>query len=290
MTEPKTGTLDVPGATLHYEKRGSGPLLLLIPGGGADAGMFTAMAPALATRRTVVSFDSRSMSRSPLHGPLADQRVEVWSDDAYRMLELFSPDEPADVFGCSAGAIVALDLLARHPERLRRVIAHEPPLVELMADPATYRALFAEVRETLRAEGLGAAMARFSEGLGGDEPPDQPAELPPAVQEMAPRIFANLPVFLEHVLGPFASWAPDVAALRAVAHRLVPAAGGESRGLPLYGPAARLAELTGSPLAEFPGGHLGVTERPEEFAGHLLAELAGTARPGSPATASPATA
>ncbi|MEV5374437.1 alpha/beta hydrolase [Streptomyces nondiastaticus] len=278
--EPTTGALDVPGATLYYEQRGSGPVLLLIPGAGADAGLYKAVTRDLATRYTVVSFDPRSMSRSPLDGPVADQRVDVWSDDAYRLLELLSPDEPADVLGCSAGAIVALDLLARHPGRVRRVVAHEPPLVELLEDPAPYRALYAEVRDIFRKEGAGAAMARFSEGLGGERSPDHQAELPPEIQEMAPRMYANLPVFLEHILCPFTGWAPDVAALRDAAHQLVPAAGRESREqVGLYGPAARLAELTGSPLAEFPGGHLGVTERPAEFAGRLLTALAGEPQP-----------
>ncbi|MEU8549719.1 alpha/beta hydrolase [Streptomyces roseoverticillatus] len=278
--EPTAGTLDVPGATLRYEKRGSGPVLLLIPGAGADAGLYAAVARILAAGRTVVSYDPRGVSRSPLHGPLTDQQVEVWSDDAHRLLELLSPGEPASVLGCSAGAIVAIGLLARHPERVRRVIAHEPPLVELLEDPAPHRALFAEVRETFRKEGVGPAMARFSEGLGGGRPSDHQAELPPEIQEMAPRMYANLPGFLEHILCPFTSWVPDLDALRPSAGKLVPAAGAESREqVPLYGPAARLAELLGSPLAEFPGGHLGVTERPAEFAERLLAELADEPRP-----------
>ncbi|MFF7726475.1 alpha/beta fold hydrolase [Streptomyces sp. NPDC008001] len=267
-----TGTLDVPGATLHYETRGSGPVLLLIPGGGADAGLYAPIASALAARYTVVSYDPRGMSRSPLHGPVTDHQVEVWSDDAYRLLELVSPDEPASVLGCSAGAIAAIGLLARHPDRLRRVVAHEPPLLELLEDPAPHRALFTGVRETFRAEGVGAAMARFAEGLGGgDRPSEQPAEVAPEIREMAPRMHRNTPVFLEHILCPFSSWAPDLGALRPAAGKLVPAAGRESREqVPLYGPAARLAELTGSPLAEFPGGHLGCTERPAEFAARLL--------------------
>ncbi|GLY89949.1 alpha/beta fold hydrolase [Actinoallomurus iriomotensis] len=273
MNTPLTGTLKVPGATLHYEKRGSGPVLLLIPGGAADAGLYAGMAADLATRYTVVSYDPRGLSRSPLDGPLTDQRVNEWSDDARRLLDLIGPDEEASVLGSSSGAIVAVDLLARHAERLRRVVAHEPPLLELLADPAPHRALFAEVREVFRAEGAGAAMARFSEGLGG-RPSAQPTELPPEIREMAPRMHANLPVFLEHMLVPFSSTVPDVAALRPVARKLVPAAGRDSRSqVPLYGPVARLAELLGSPLVEFPGGHLGAVESPKEFAKQLLTVL-----------------
>ncbi|WP_020125771.1 alpha/beta fold hydrolase [Streptomyces sp. 303MFCol5.2] len=281
MNPPRTGTLAVPGATLHYETLGSGPVLLLIPGGAGDAGLYAGMAPELATRYTVVSYDPRGLSRSPLDGladtPRADEEVPVWSDDAHRLLELLSPDEEAVVLGCSSGAVVAVELLARHPERLRRVVAHEPPLLELLEDPAPHRALFAEVRETFRTEGADAAMARLGEGLAdgtGPQPPAQPTELPPEIREMAVRMHTNLPVFLGRVLRPFSSAVPDLAALRSVAHKLVPAAGRESRRqLPLYGPAVRLAELLGSGLVEFPGGHLGAVESPKEFADQLLRVL-----------------
>ncbi|MFG2982250.1 alpha/beta fold hydrolase [Streptomyces sp. NPDC048258] len=274
MNRPTTGTLAVPGATLHYEKRGSGPVLLLIPGGAGDAGMYEGIAQHLAAHFTVVSYDQRGLSRSPLDGHLADQRVDVWSDDAHRLLELLSPDREAYVLGNSSGAIVALDLLARHPERLRRVVAHEPPLLELLEDPAPHRALFAEVRETFREEGVGAAMARFSEGVGEERNRERATELPPEIQEMAARMYANLPVFLEHVLCPFSGTAPDVAALRRGADRLVMAAGRDSRAqVPLSGPAARLAGLLGGHVVEFPGGHLGATEHPKEFAKQLLEVL-----------------
>jgi pimeloyl-ACP methyl ester carboxylesterase len=39
----KTETLQVPGASLYYEVRGSGPVLLMIPGGPMDADGFKDM-------------------------------------------------------------------------------------------------------------------------------------------------------------------------------------------------------------------------------------------------------
>ncbi|MEV8474217.1 alpha/beta hydrolase [Streptomyces sp. NPDC051173] len=275
MDKPTTGTLAVPGATLYYETRGSGPVLLLIPGGAGDAGLYEGIARDLAAHYTVVSYDPRGLSRSPLDGPLTDQRVDVWSDDARRLLDLLSPDREAYVLGNSSGAIVALDLLARHPERLRRVVAHEPPLVEVLEDPAPHRALFAEVRDLFCEEGLGAAMARFSEGLGDDRSTEEATELPPEIQEMLPRMHANFPVFLKHMLCPFSGAAPDIAALHRASDRLVLAAGRDSRAqIPLHGPAARLSDLLGTDLVEFKGGHLGCTEHPKDFAKQLLTVLA----------------
>ncbi|MGH2758351.1 MAG: alpha/beta fold hydrolase, partial [Actinomycetota bacterium] len=68
----KLDSLKVPGATLYHEVRGSGPVLLAIPGGPTDAGLFTGFAEYLADRYTVVTYDPRGHSRSTLDGPPED--------------------------------------------------------------------------------------------------------------------------------------------------------------------------------------------------------------------------
>ena len=55
---PLTGTLDVPGARLYYERRGTGPLLLMI-GSPMDSTGFAGLASALAGRYAVVTYDPR---------------------------------------------------------------------------------------------------------------------------------------------------------------------------------------------------------------------------------------
>jgi hypothetical protein len=42
-------TLEVPGAILHYETQGSGPILVLIPGANGETGIFKPLADALLT-------------------------------------------------------------------------------------------------------------------------------------------------------------------------------------------------------------------------------------------------
>src|SRR5260370_3371657 len=121
----KAQTLQLPGATLYYETRGSGPVLLLIAGGFTDAGVFEDVASFLAHDYTVVTYDPRGNSRSPLDGPPEDQQIEVHHDDARRLLETVA-DVPAAVFGNSSGAIVGLDLIARHPTLVSRAVARVP--------------------------------------------------------------------------------------------------------------------------------------------------------------------
>lgn len=271
--------LRVPGATLYYEIRGTGPVLLMIPGGGGDAGTFDTVGRELADRFTVVAVDPRGKSRSVPDEPGADQRVEVHSDDMRRLLAEVSPDGSAFVFGSSSGAITALDLLARHPERLRLVVAHEPPVLGLLPDADLWRAAFAGVTEAFRRDGLTAAMAELA-AVAGEESDDDPDgievrldALPPETVERYRRTAANMPQFLEHELRQFSGHLPDLDALAAHADRLVPAYGRTSRALLLARPAAALAERFGTAAVEFPGGHVGLSTHPVRFAEVLGAAL-----------------
>ncbi|SDK81708.1 Pimeloyl-ACP methyl ester carboxylesterase [Nonomuraea maritima] len=278
MTAPTTGRLRVDGATLHYEVRGSGPLLLLIPGGAGDAASYDGIADDLAADHTVVSYDPRGMSRSPLDDPEAAQQVAQHADDAVRLLELLSPDAPARVAGCSSGAIVALHLLTAHPERIERVLAHEPPVVEVLPDAAEHRALLARVQDTFRRDGLMPAVAEFAAGLrrpGAEEPVTAQAvtELPPQAAARAERTMANMPYFLGRIVPSFMAYAPDVDRLAALSDRLVLAGGADSRGELPYRPAAFLAERLGTELVHFPGGHTGLSTHPAEFAALLRKAL-----------------
>ncbi|MFD9725183.1 alpha/beta fold hydrolase [Streptomyces sp. NPDC059072] len=270
MTSPTTGRLRVNGATLHYEVRGSGPLLLLIPGGSGGAASFDAIADVLAADHTVATYDPRGMSDSTLDDPEAEQRVAEHADDALRILDLLSPGRPARVFGSSSGAIAGLHLLTAHPERLELLVAHEPPVVEVLPDAAEHRALIARVKATFHAEGLMPAMAVFAEGLkkDGDTTARPKAEvtLPPQAAARAERTMANLPYFVGRIVPAFMSYAPDTDRLAALSDRLVLACGRDSRGELPYRPAALLAERLGSELLHFPGGHTGLTTHPVEFA------------------------
>ena len=65
------------------------------------------------------------------------------------------------LFGTSGGAVVGLALVTAYPVRLRALLAHEPPLVELLPDSAQVRAQIADTYDTYRSGGAGKAMGRF---------------------------------------------------------------------------------------------------------------------------------
>ena len=62
-----TSIVKADGADLYAERRGDGPPLLIIAGGGGDGGALTTLAGILAASYTVITYDRRGNSRSPLH-------------------------------------------------------------------------------------------------------------------------------------------------------------------------------------------------------------------------------
>lgn len=263
-------TLRVPGCRLHYEVRGSGPALLLIPGSNGDAGLFDALADLLADGFTVITYDRRGFSRSALDGPFTGDWSETHTDDARRLLETVATG-PASVFGSSAGAVIGLDLVSRHPDLVTRLISHEPPMAEVLPDAADWRAFFANVRTTYRREGIGPAMALFMTGIGLDSL-ERPADPDPG---LIGRLSGNLDFFLSHEVREAPGYRPDLGALDAGRARIVMAGGRDSRRHFPYRPAAALAARWGEPVIDFPGDHTGYWSRPAEFAAALGDALAG---------------
>ncbi|MFF4241960.1 alpha/beta fold hydrolase [Actinomadura geliboluensis] len=273
-------TLDVPGATLYYEVRGSGPVLLLICGGIYDAAGYAGLAGLLADRYTVVTYDRRGNSRSPLSGTPEPQNVAVHADDASRLLAEVA-DGPAFVFGNSSGAQIALELAARHPGQVRALVAHEPPLLGLLPDAARWETVIADVERAYRDGGVGPAMGVFGAAMGmaGDADDDgsageQQGEPDPEMLEMFARFEKNTGFFVGYEVPGFGRQVPDVEALRGSSVRIVVAAGEQSAGEPPHRAALALAERLGTSAEVYPGDHGGFGAEAEAFAARLDAVFA----------------
>jgi clorobiocin/coumermycin A biosynthesis protein CloN7/CouN7 len=274
--DPTTHILDVPGARLYYQRRGSGPLLLLI-GSPMDNTGFAPLATALADDYTVVTYDPRGIGDSSRQDTTQDVTPEQQADDVHRLLSALG-GQPADVFGSSGGATVGLALVTAHPDQVRTLVAHEPPVVELLADSAQVRAQIQDIYDTYRAEGADKAMQKFmahaglGEGIGqqGDAPHWEP---PP---EQLAQMRTTTEQFLAHLLRPTTRYRPDIQALRAASTRIVVAGGTTSKGQLANRTAAALADQLGTSVVDFPGDHGGFVFLPEPFGRLLDQVLTGT--------------
>jgi pimeloyl-ACP methyl ester carboxylesterase len=265
-------TVKVPGATLYVETMGTGPVLLLIPGGPTDAGMFTDLAGRLADRYTTVAYDPRGHSRSTLEGDPEDIPVSVHADDAAAVLAAMGED-PAYVYGNSGGATIGLELVARHPELVRTLVSHEPPLMELLPDADHWRSVFRQIDETYRSAGVFPAMGVFGSAVeeGGPKYSEQMDQAPstPESQEMMGRMTGNFELFVAHEIQPIGAYQPDMETLKKVPTRIVSAAGEDSEEQAARRAAIALAERLGIDVTYLPGAHGGWGSDPQAFADAL---------------------
>ena len=255
MTLPSTATVrsvTVPGARLHYEVRGSGGPLLLVIGSPMASADFAPLADALAGDHTVVTYDPRGIANSTIDDPEQDSTPELRADDVAAILEDLGA-ESADVFGSSGGAVTGLALVVRHPGRVRTLIAHEPPLLELLPDAAQQRANTQDIIDTYRTDGMGVAWFKFMVNAGFDMdavPEDKHgAPVPPEPTGQDLREAAPLSC---HELWGTTQYQPDIEALKASAARVVIGLGVDSGNLLTYRTSTALAELLGSAPAISP--------------------------------------
>jgi pimeloyl-ACP methyl ester carboxylesterase len=162
MTEPKTHTLDVPGAVLTYDIRSNEssaePVLLLI-GSPMGAASFGTLAGHFADRM-VVTYDPRGVERSHKTDDTTESTPDEHADDLHRLISALGAG-PVDLFATSGGAVNALALVARHPEDVRTLVAHEPPDAQILPDREAALAAAVDIHETYLRSGVGPAMAKF---------------------------------------------------------------------------------------------------------------------------------
>jgi clorobiocin biosynthesis protein CloN7 len=269
---PVTHTLDVPGARLYYERRGAGPLLVLI-GSPMDSTGFAGLASALAGGYTVVTYDPRGIGNSCREHADQDVTPEQQADDVHRLLSALG-GEPAYLFGSSGGAVVGLALVSAHPGQVRTLVAHEPPVIASLPDSAQLRAEIQDIYHTYRAEGADKAMGKFMAHAGLGPGPAPEADAPqwePSPEQIA-KMRAATGMFLAHLIRPTTHYRPDIDALRAASTRIVVAGGATSKGQLAHRSAAALASQLGTPMVEFPGDHGGFLALPQQF-GHVLNQV-----------------
>ncbi|TAK01425.1 MAG: alpha/beta hydrolase [Chloroflexota bacterium] len=283
-TAPITRTLAADGATITYDVReatapGTAAPPLFLIGSPMGAGGFVTLAGHF-TDRTVVTYDPRGVERSTKADPASESTPAQHADDLHRIIAAVGAG-PVDLFASSGGAVNALALVATHPEDVRTLVAHEPPLAAIVPDREFALASCRAVGDAYQQGGFGAGMARFISVVGHRGPfsPDmaaQPAPDPamfglPTGDDRSrtdPLLFQNI-ITCTH-------FEPDFDALQAASTRIVMAAGAESEGQLASRGAHAAAERLGQGTVSFPsdhggflGGEYGQRGDPDAFAAKL---------------------
>jgi pimeloyl-ACP methyl ester carboxylesterase len=287
MTEMTTHTLEVPGAVLTYDVRrnesSTEPVLMMIgspmgaAGFGTLAGHFT--------DRTVVTYDPRMSDRSRRTDGATQTTVEEQADDLHRLIEALDAG-PVDLFASSGGAVNALELVARHPEQVRTLIAHEPPDAAVLPDAEAALAACRDIHDTYVHSGMGAGMAKFMAVTShkGEIPADwidRPAPDPAMFGLPTEDDGSRDDPLIGHTILPITAYQPDFDALRAAPTRIVLAAGAESKGEMAHRGAFAVAARLGTEPVIFPSHHggflgdeYGWPGQPDMFAANLREVLA----------------
>ena len=282
MTEPKTDTLQAPGAVLHYDVRSadssSQPVLLII-GSPMGAAGFVTLAGHFADR-TVVTYDPRGSGRSQRTDAALETTPDEHADDLHRLIRALGAG-PVDIFASSGGAVNALALVARHPEQVRTLVAHEPPAFAELPDGDIVLAACVDIHETYLRSGFGPAMAKFIAVLSqqgpfpadyADRPAPDPATFGLPTEDDGSR---NDPLVGQNMIS-CPHYEHDFRALRAAPTRVIVAVGEESGQMVAGRAAVAVAGRLGTTPVTFPGGHdgflggeYGSTGKPDAFAAAL---------------------
>src|SRR3954451_5549254 len=277
-----TRTLDAPGATITYDVRrneSSTEPPLFILGSPMAASGFQTLAGHLPDR-TVITYDPRGAERSTKADPGSRSIPQQHADDIHRVIEAVALG-PVDMFASSGGATNALALVAAHPDDVRLLVAHEPPLATILPDAANATSAVRAIADTYQRAGFGAGMAHFIAVVGHKGPfpdgfADQPAPDPAMFGMPAGDDGSRTDVLLGQNILSVTEFEPDFDALRAASTRIVLAAGVESEGEMANRGAHAAAERLGTEPVAFPSGHggflgdeYGQPGQPEAFAAKL---------------------
>lgn len=198
--------------------------------------------------------------------------METDADDAALLIKHVSPDGSATVLGSSSGALVALELLIRHPDIIRTLIAHEPPAHTLLPEFDKISAGSRELYKLYRRFGIPPALEMFAKTAKLE------SEAPFLMQLFDPRsgpyAFSDAQYWFERELD-YPAREFDIEVLRASKHKLVLAVGELSnKDAGSHRPNVVLSGKLGLQLVTFPGGHLGFASNAGQFAERLTMALA----------------
>ena len=152
------------GVELRYRRRGDGPAVLCIHETASTGEIWRPLAEELSGEASVIAYDRRGWGESTAPEPYLRTTIEEQSEDAAALLEHLGA-EAALVCGAGLGAVAALDLMLRRPERAHAALLIEPPLLAFVADATEGLSTdAARIQAAVADGGPGAALDLYLQG------------------------------------------------------------------------------------------------------------------------------
>ena len=259
----KTDTLETPEVDIVYDVEGPLPSAdgrppLFMIGQPMDASGFRTLTSYFPDR-TVVTYDPRGVGRSTRKDGRVHNEPTVQAEDVHAVIGEVGAG-PVEIFASSGGAVTALALVTAHSDDVTTLVAHEPPLIQVLPDAEAAERARAGFRDVYEAKGRGAGMAAFIamtswRGEFTDEYFAQPAPDPAQFGMPAEDDGSRGDPLLSDRSWAITSYRPDVDALAAAPTRIVIAVGEESLGTFTGRAAVATAELLGQEATVFPSHH-----------------------------------
>ena len=242
------------GFRLFGRKTGQGSPVIMIHGACVDSDFFRDTAAVLSASFTVYLYDRRGYGRSE-DGD--DHSIAAQAEDAAALIREIGT--PCHIIAHSAGTAFAMELAARHPELVRKMLLHEPVETDCM-DPDSETILkHREISELIRSGKTSKALGMFIPLLGEKDPRGREPE-----KEEQSHAAQNSICFIRKDFQHVFSYHADPEALHC---RDITVGTGEHDGkIGGHTIAKNLSRKLGCELVWFPGGHNGPYDLPREFA------------------------
>ncbi len=200
-TEAAVAVRRVNGVELFYEVTGRGDPLVLVHPSWGDHHSWDPVVTALGDSFEVVVYDRRGHSQS--ERPAGPGSVQEDADDLAELIDALGL-APAHVVANSFGSIVALNAAIRRPDVFATLVAHEPPLLGMLAE-TQFEPMLQEVNRRvghvieLLDAGEDEAGAKLFVETVARRPGAWQQELPAGLREV---FVGNAPTFLDEARDP----------------------------------------------------------------------------------------
>ena len=271
--------IELEGANIRYHRIGQGPILILIPGANGTGDIFLPLAEQLKSHFTVIAVDRRGYGESELTQPLPESvsnsqdsyRIKRDAEDVATLAKQIS-NEPVYILGSSSGSIVAMHVLKEHPEIVKKIAFHEPPINSFLPDSQKWQEKNEEIVQTAINKNMVEAMKIFAEALRvapiDSKMMSKPADTSESTEEE--KRIEEMLYWFKCEIRQYTSSDISMEDFKTHLNRIVLLNGTDSKGSFPQDVNQYISQQLNLPIVEIPGGHLGYVQKPKGFSETLL--------------------